>query len=413
MPHPVIIVDPVSSGSDLAPAFAARGVPVIAIRSSKYVDSGDVGYAEGIRAANFLAIYDDGPELVDDLRALEPCAVIAGSEAGVELADKLSFALTPKFANVPSFARARRHKGEMQRALQKAGLPVIRTLNTASMAEVSDWLIKENLTHAALVLKPPASAGSDKVFHIRAGEDWKRPFDHILSTPTSLLGKISETVIIQEQITGIEYAVDTVSASGKHVLTDLIRYKKTSAQERMTVYDYTEFVNFDPSQHTELLNYAKQALDALGIRWGAAHSEIMLTQAGPRLIETGARMCGGPVLELARAATGSNQLERVVEAYLDGEIRTQRFTFRQTVLNVFLISPLSGTLRNTEVLDTLHKLPTHLSTLMWLRNGDHVERTVDFDTTLGIVSLAGNRDAVFTDYPKVREVEKKLIIEPA
>jgi biotin carboxylase len=198
----------------------------------------------------------------------------------VELADKLAFALTPELANVPELARARRHKAEMQRALQHAGLPVIRTLNTASMAEVTDWLIHENLTNAALVLKPPASAGSDKVFHIEAGEDWKRIFDYILSTPTCLLGKISETVIVQEQITGIEYAVDTVSASGKHVLTDLLRYKKTAAGKRMTVYDYTEFVPFDRHQHMELVSYTKQALDALGIRWGAAHSEIMLTSVG-------------------------------------------------------------------------------------------------------------------------------------
>lgn len=412
MPRPVTIVDPVSSGSELAPAFAARGVPVIAVRSTINADIADVGYTEGIHAANFIAVYDDCPELVTVLGALNPYAVIAGSEAGVELADKLAFLLTPEFANLPELARARRHKGEMQKALQRAGLPVIRTLNTASMDEVMNWLVNENLTNAPLVLKPPASAGSDKVFHIQAGKDWRPAFEHILTTPTALLGEISDTVIVQEQITGIEYAVDTVSASGKPVLADIIRYKKTAAGNRMTVYDYTEFVPFEREQHAELISFTEKVLDALGIRWGAAHSEIMLTSNGPRLIETGARMCGGPILELARVATGSSQLERVIEAYLDRKISTPQYTFRKTVIAIFLISPLSGTLRNVEVLNTLNTLPTHLSTVMWLKNGDHVDRTVDFDTTLGIVALAGDRKAVFNDYIQVRQVEKKLVIDP-
>jgi hypothetical protein len=153
-----------------------------------------------------------------------------------------------------------------------------------------------------------------------------------------------------------------VSASGKHALAHLIRYKKTSAGERMTVFDYTEFMPFDCKQHEELLQYTEQVLNALGIRWGAAHNEIMLTSAGPRLIETGARMCGGPVLGFSRAATGSSQLERVIEAYVDGNISTQNYEFKHTVVPVFLSSPISGLLRNVEIFDELNTLSTHLAT---------------------------------------------------
>jgi hypothetical protein len=138
----------------------------------------------------------------------------------------------------------------------------------------------------------------------------------------------------------------------------------------------------------------------------------MLTPDGPRLIEVGARTCGGPVLGFSRVATGSSQLERVIEAYVDREIRTRTYDFKQTVVPVFLIAPNSGILRNVEELDQLRQLPTHLSTHMWLGNGDHIHRTVDFDTTLGIIGLAGEREAVFADYQRVREVEARLRIEP-
>lgn len=415
MTRPVVIVDPIDSGAALAPAFAARQIPAIAVRSIRgntWDQVNEVGYAAKIQAAHFLEVHEDGPDLVDLLRRYDPLAIIAGAESGVELADRLAAVLTPQVANVPALTRARRHKGLMQEALANAGLPVIRTLNTASAAEVTAWLADQNLTNAPLILKPAASAGSDNVHHVPAGGDWRTPFDLILSSTTKLRAEANETVIVQEQVFGTEFAVDTVSAAGEHVLAHLIRYNKTSAGERMTVFDHTEFLPFDPERYGELLAYISQALDAVGIQWGAAHSEVMLTPDGPRLIEVGARTCGGPVLGFSRVATGSSQLERVVEAYVDRKIRTRTYDFRQTVVPVFLIAPTSGILRNVEVLDQLRQLPTYLSTHMWQGNGDHVLRTVDFDTTLGIVGLAGDRDAVFADYQRVREVEALLRIEP-
>lgn len=49
----------------------------------------------------------------------------------------------------------------------------------------------------------------------------------------------------------------------------------------------------------------------------------MLTKQGPRLIETGARMCGGPVVRFARAASGSSQADKLVEIYIDGDVLTK------------------------------------------------------------------------------------------
>jgi biotin carboxylase len=411
----IVIVDPVDSGAALAPAFAARNIPVIAVRSvppDMWDVVYEVGYAIKIEASHFLKIYDVQPDLVELLRQHDPFAIIAGAETAVELTDQLAAALTPQLANVPALAGARRHKGLMQAALAKAGLPVIRTLCTASAAEVTAWLADQGLTDAALVLKPAASSGSDNVHHIPPGGDWKPAFELILSSLTKLRSEANETVIVQEWVTGTEFAVDTVTAAGKHVLAHLIRYNKTSAGDRLTVFDHTEFLPFDAAQYGEMLAYVEQALDAVGIRWGAAHSEVMLTKNGPRLIEVGARMCGGPVLGFSRLATGSSQLERVVEAFVDGRISTTTYDFRQTVVPVFLSAQVSGVLRNVEVLDELRQLPTHLSTHTWKSNGDHVLRTVDYDTTFGIAALAGERDAVFTDYQRVREVEARLLIDP-
>lgn len=410
--RPVIIVDPVDSGVELAPAFAAREVPAIAVRSMPKAIWDEL-YGDQLRAAHFLDVLEDGPDLLEALRRHAPRAVIAGDESGVELADRLAAELTPHLANVPALSRARRHKGLMQAALERAGLPVIRTLSTSSPCEVSAWLEAHDLVDVSLVVKPAASAGSDNVHIIAPGGDWRGPFDRIIASRNTLRGEVNEAVIVQERVVGTEFAVDTVSAAGDHVLAHLIRYAKRSVGEGRTVFDHTEIVGFDPVQHGEMIAYVRRVLDAVGIRWGAAHSEIMLTSDGPRLIEVGARTCGGPVLGFSRVATGSSQLERLVEAYLDGEIRTRSYDFRKTVVPVFLHAPRSGVLGRIEALDGVRELPTHLATHLWRGNGDWVSQTVDWDSLLGVVALAGDRDTVFSDYNRVREAESRVRFAPA
>jgi len=66
-----------------------------------------------------------------------------------------------------------------------------------------------------------------------------------LTEPSVISGKKSETVVIQEQAIGTEYAVGTVSANGTHYLVHLIKYNKTSSGERQTVFDHVEFVPYD------------------------------------------------------------------------------------------------------------------------------------------------------------------------
>ncbi|MCE0446307.1 hypothetical protein LT493_20785 [Streptomyces tricolor] len=55
------------------------------------------------------------------------------------------------------------------------------------------------------------------------------------------------------------------------------------------VYDYEEPVPVGSAEAAPPCRFVGAALDALGVRWGAAHTEVMLTERGPVLIESGAR----------------------------------------------------------------------------------------------------------------------------
>ena len=74
------------------------------------------------------------------------------------------------------------------------------------------------MIHSPLIIKPPISAGSDKVFHISAKGNWKNAFDQVMTFPSKITGKLSETAVVQEEAIGSEFAVGTVSVNGKHYL---------------------------------------------------------------------------------------------------------------------------------------------------------------------------------------------------
>ncbi len=99
----------------------------------------------------------------------------------------------------------------MQTALEEAGLPFLKTINTASEKEVLSWIKKNGLEHFPLIIKPPISAGSDKVFHISVNQDWKKAFNQVLQEPSKTTGEKSKTVVVQEQALGFHYSIHQAS----------------------------------------------------------------------------------------------------------------------------------------------------------------------------------------------------------
>lgn len=407
-----IVVDPYSSGAMLAPALTAVGVRPVAVTTSTPPPE---PYAASYRPGDFdLVVAGDGPfdDLVERLSALRPAFVVPGTECGVELADALAPRLTPWVANVPELAAARRDKSAMAAAVAGAGLAVPRQVCTADASEVEAWARAEGLERAALVLKPPKSAGTDGVVKVAAGDDWRPAFAALLGARNKLLG-VNDRVLVQEFLHGDEYVVDTYSVDGHHVVTDVCRYHKVDNVDHVALYDSMEFLAGDPTPGEALVAYTHAALDALGIRNGAAHTELMLTADGPRHIETGARLHGGGHPEFCRLATGDSQLDRMV-AHMTGVGRPGGdYRLLRTVLVVFLVAPASGVLANAEVLDAAAALPTHYRSVLPMRTGDRVRETSDLFTALGFVVLASeHREAVLDDYHAVKAIERAVVIEP-
>lgn len=409
---PCVIVDPYSSGALFPQALAEHGVAVVAVVTGPRPPD---AYASSYRPQDFaeIIVYEGDPvPVVRRLRELAPRCVLAGCESGVELAELLAPQVLPERCNVPALAAARRDKSSMAAAVAAAGLPVIPQICTADADEVEAWLRREGLTGADLVIKPPKSASTDGVIKLAGGADWRAVFTRQLGR-VNQFGEIDDRLLVQKFVTGTEYVIDTFSHEGKHSLVDVCAYGKVDNGPHMAVYDTMRWLPPDDPALTGLTVYVSGVLDAVGLRFGSAHVEVMGTPEGPLLIELGARPHGGGQPRFNRNATGDSQIDRTVRWLTGGEL-PQSYELLVHQMCVFHIAPRSGTVRGTAVLDGIRDLPGHHFSVQNLADGDHVPVTRDLVDSLnfGFVILAHpDEEQLERDYQAVRAAERLLSIE--
>lgn len=409
MTRSVVIVDGSSTGALLAPAFRRKGYECIHVQSAREPPAILRGAASFRNDDYTRNVIHDGTlhRTVDALSAEDLLCVVAGVEPAVELADALSHSLSLP-GNAWETAAARRDKFEMVQALQRAGLRTIPTTRTRSPDDALCWISLNG--GLPTVVKPPKSGGTDGVTLCRSEEDVRRAFVELLDR-RNVLNLVNDTLVVQKYMPGQEYVVDTASRAGRHCVTDLWAYGKRVSQNGASfVYDHAWLLPSQGKLQDELSAYAAAALDALGVRWGAAHCEIILDEAGPVLIEVGARLCGGMVPVLCAAALGSGQLEATVDAFTDPDAFDRRaanpYVLTKHALRVLLVSDVEGTLQEFPLMKELLALPSFHDAQIALHPGDRISKTTNFYTHPGKVDLIHeSRDLLELNMQQIRRWE--------
>ncbi|MFI0421731.1 ATP-grasp domain-containing protein [Spongiactinospora sp. 9N601] len=406
----VVIVDPYSSGVLYAPAVRRAGFTPIAVRSTPFPAA---QFTAAFRPDDFdrALIQDDGVEtLVAELAPLDIAAIIPGSESGVTLADRLAARLTPASANLPALAHCRNHKGHMTAAVAAAGLPVTPTVCVRDPEQASSFVVRPDVAGHDLVIKPTTSVSTDGVTLAPGGRGW-RPIVTGLLGRTNATGVRNEEVVLQRRLIGTEYVINTFTADGRHAVTDVCRYTKVSNGDSFAVYRDVEFLAMDEPHVPELIAHVRQALDALGFRFGPAHTEVMLTPDGPRLIEVNSRIAGSGMAAAAALATGDNAVGRFVRHLRGERDQPDGFTLRRAVKVAMFIATDSGVVTNTAAYESIRALPTCRGMHLNIRDGDQIQATTDLLSSLrlGWALLAHQDPAqVERDYVKLRRYSASM-----
>ncbi len=346
--------------------------------------------------------------------------VMGGIDAGTKLADELSTQLNLPTSNGTKKSAARRDKYEMVEELNKTDP----TIKTVTHFKSNDLDAIYNFINALpghkypIVLKPVDSAGTDNVAICHTPEDVAKAYESILSSHNVFEKKNAE-VLVQTFLKGTEFMVNGVSCNGRYVCTDIWQYCKRINKEGRPLYDYEDALPIEGEIQQKLISYVEKVLQALDIRYGVTHAEIMFTEDGPVLVEIATRVCGCKKIPLYNSVYGINPYDMTVLAYSDeqkfNEVANTRKT--DTLLNharhCDLASLQEGEIQSVPLADFLKTLPCVFSSDI-PKPGEKLKKTEDLLTTCGTIILVDKDPKVVKQaYQSIQDfMPRAFVVEP-
>ena len=156
------------------------------------------------------------------------------------------------------------------------------------------------------IVKPADNSGSRGVFLINDKQDKesiKYAFEY--SKKYSRSGQI----IVEEYMEGDEVSVETLAVNGK-IYIIAITDKITTGAPRFVEMGHTQPCVMSNNIKTKIAEVAIEANKAIGIINGPSHTEIKLTEEGPKIVELGARLGGDNITtHLVPLSTGVDMVE--------------------------------------------------------------------------------------------------------
>ena len=350
--------------------------------------------------------YEDNLEL---MKKLDPLLIIPGSDSALEIAMQLSADLGlpgNSFKNI----RAMQNKYYMQDALKKAGLRYIKTAIIYEMKDAVDFF-HENGDRPVIVKRKHGGA-SIGVTLCRTEEEVIKAVE--MQRIFFFSGEYSGEVIIQEYIDGTEYVVDTVSCRGEHRTVFAMQYEKQLTEESRKIYDTDTYIDSGDEKYRYLSDYIFQALDAIGVTYGPVHSEIMVDENGPVLIEVNCRPAGASVKRSYQdRILGCHETREALDAYLYPESFSDKIKkfgkyghliCPAMVKNVII--PKKIFVKHLRFQETAAQLASFVYMLTEGENRIY-EKTIDLGNVGGLIYLANeDADQLKKDCDYLKDLEK-------
>jgi len=403
----VAVVDGYSTGAELARQLVRAGVKLLHVQSAQTIPAQMRGsFDPGLFEANLVHDLLDVDRTVRYLAERSVEAVVPGTESGVILTDLLAARLGLR-GNAPETSARRRDKFQMGEAVRGAGLSAVRQAEVADLDRDLPSVLAWNSW--PLVVKPLASAGSEGVRFCNTPDEVREACASLLGTHT-FMGDLNDGVLVQERLVGQQYVVNAMSIDGRHKITEIYRDDRIDVESAGNIYDRELLLPFPGEIQHQLVAYFKGCLDALGIRYGASHGEVMLTERGPVLVEVAARLQGGIVSSVIVESIGQSHATAAFDLYFDSDGFATRvdepYTVQKHCMVVNLIARQSGVLKSNNCETLLRRLPSMHTIVRTPTPGSRVEKTVNLFTKAGHIYLMhGDLDQLEADYRAIRNWE--------
>lgn len=351
----------------------------------------------------------DYAEILELVESLNPVLIIPGGDSAIDLAMRLSddLGLT---GNAPEIISPMQDKSVTQSALKNAGLRYIDTLLIHTIDDALQFFHKKG--DSPVIIKRERGASSIGVILCRTEEEITKAIKGQCIFFED--GTFVDKVIIQEYINGTEYVVDTISCRGEHRTIFAMRYRKQLLNDSRKIYDVDEYIDSNAEEYRYLSDYMFKVLDAIGITYGPVHSEIMVDENGPVLIEVNCRPAGTSVKRSYQdRILGCHETKEALDAYLYPESFPEKIKkygrYGHLICPAMvknMIMPYDVFVKRLKYEETAGKLE---SFVYMLTNGENCvyEKTIDLGNQAGMIFLANeDKDQLEKDCEYLRYLEK-------
>lgn len=210
------------------------------------------------------------------------------------------------FPKNPEIAR---RKDQVRKALERHGIanPVYRIVYSGKAA-----ILAGSDIGYPLVVKPTDLASSAFVRMVHNEEELKEACKAIMEFETNFRGQKRNTAcLIEEYMNGEEISVEAITINGNTTIIGITDKSITGAPF------FIEDGHMFPAQlaekvESEALQLVAEALEAIGFDNGISHTEVKLTEYGPRIVEINPRPAGNYISELIEHVTGNGLVDAFV-----------------------------------------------------------------------------------------------------
>ncbi|OKJ48548.1 phosphoribosylglycinamide synthetase [Streptomyces sp. CB02009] len=275
-------------------------------------------------------------------------------------------------------------KAAMRALLAEHGLSVVRAESAVSVEEVAAAMDRLPLP---VVVKPARASGSRGVALIRDAADLKEWTDRVAEAG------LAGPYLVEEYLQGPEFSVETLSADGVHHVIG-ITAKHTTGAPFFVETSHVHPAPLGQDERTAIHAVVIGLLDLAGYRFGPAHTEVILTPRGPRIVESQARL-GGDRIPLLIETASDYDIEAAIFRTLAGE-PVDPPAPRHTASVGFFSFP-AGRLQSLEGLDAVCALPYVQAVHFPFSPGDELPATTSSFTRHGYAVVDAESPAEAAD----------------
>lgn len=250
---------------------------------------------------------------LEPVRSLRPDAVLTFSERRVPLTASITEALG--LPGHPTEVAARL----TDKSLQRARLGAIDPVRSSAIASVADWPRALAEVGLPAVIKPAVGEGSRHTYLIDSEPAGARLVDRLFRA------EANRPLVVEQYLRGRDSGPYGDYVSVESMICDGQPRTVAVTGKFPLLPPFREVGNvwaaaISEREHVAVTNLADRAIKALGIRTGITHTEIKLTDGGPRVLEVNGRL-GGYLAALYRDAMGFDLVRAAGELALGRRVR--------------------------------------------------------------------------------------------